>query len=847
MILSRALLRFLRRHPLQLLFAVIGVALGVAVVIGIDLANSSAARAFRLSAETLSGRASHQIIGGPQGLDEQTYARLRVEAGLRDLAPVVEGYAALPAAPGRTLRIFGVDPLAERPFRNYTPSLGEENQITRLLAEPGSALLLERLARRLELRVGERFVVEAGGRSRFLTLVGTLAAPDELTAQGLDHLIIVDIATAQETLDHLGRLSRIELILPEGAQGEARLAALRPLLPAGAEIIPASTRQEAMARMTRAFQLNLNALSLLALVVGMFLIYNTLAFSVLQRRPLLGILRTLGVSRLQIFRLILGEALLIGLAGTLCGLLLGVGLGQGLLRMVTRTINDLYFVLNVEQLELSPWSLFKGIALGLGATLGAALMPAWEATRAAPRLALTRSVLESRRRRLAPWVALAGLLLAALGGLLLMLPGKSLVLSFLALFAVILGYALAVPGLLLLLLRLLQTPLGLAGGILGRMAARDLAATLSRGGVATAALVVAVAATIGVGLMIGSFRLSVAQWLESYLRADIYISTPSAGFEAGRAPLDPELVEELTRVPGVAFATRARHLLLEEPAGVTELFAVDIPPRAQPGYRFGSGDPREIWRRFDQEPVVIVSEPFAYHRDLRVGDPLELRTDRGPVAFRILGIHRDYGSDLGRVTLSRAIFARYWDAEGVDALGLYLDPGQDADQLAEELRALAGERGPLVIYSNRALREASLATFDRTFAITAVLRLLAVLVAFVGILNALMAMQIERARELAVLRANGLTPRQLWCLVSAETGLLGLCAGLLALPLGIAQALALIHVINRRSFGWTMETLPAPDVLGQALLLALGAALLAGLYPAWRMARTSPALALREE
>ncbi|WP_305043368.1 ABC transporter permease [Geoalkalibacter sp.] len=847
MILTRAGLRFLRRHPLQLLFAVIGVALGVAVVIGIDLANGSAARAFRLSAQTLSGQASHQIIGGPQGLEEETYARLRVAGGLRDIAPVVEGYVALPAVPGQTLRIFGIDPLAEGPFRSYTPRLAGGADVTRLLVEPGSALLLEGLAQRLDLALGETFLVESGGRSLRLTLAGTLSAPDELTARALDHLIVVDIATAQETLGQLGRLSRIDLILPEGVAGETRRAAIRALLPPATQIIPASTRGEVMAQMTRAFQLNLNALSLLALVVGMFLIYNTLAFSVLQRRPLLGILRTLGVGRAQIFRLILGEALLIGMAGTLLGLLLGVGLGQGLLRLVTRTINDLYFVLNVSQLDLSPWSLAKGVALGLGATLGAALVPAWEATRAAPRLALTRSTLESQQRRLAPWIALAGLVLAALGGLGLILPGRSLVLSFLALFAVILGYALAVPGLLLLLLRLLQAPLGLAGGLLGRMAARDLGAALSRSGVATAALVVAVAATIGVGLMIGSFRLTVAQWLESYLRADIYISTPSAGFEAGRAPLDPQLAEELARAPGVAFATRARHLLLDDPGGSTELFVVDIPPRAQPGYRFKSGDPQRIWREFDREAVVIVSEPFAYHRNLRVDDLLELRTDQGPIAFRILGIHSDYGSDQGRVTLSRAVFARYWHAEGVDALGLYLEAGQDADRLAETLRALAGDRQQLVIYSNRALREASLATFDRTFAITAVLRLLAVLVAFVGILNALMAMQIERSRDLAVLRANGLTPRQLWRLVSAETGLIGLCAGLLALPLGIVQALALIHVINRRSFGWTMQTVLAPDILGQALLLALGAALLAGLYPAWRMARTSPALALREE
>ncbi|KIH75992.1 putative ABC transport system permease protein [Geoalkalibacter ferrihydriticus] len=847
MILARAGWRSLARHPLQLLFAVIGVALGVAVVIGIDLANSSASRAFRLSADTLSGSTTHQIIGGPQGLDEDVYRRLRVEAGVRHSAPIVEGYAELPGVPGLTMRILGIDPLADGPFRTYTPSLETTADFTRLLVEPGSAFLLDTTARRLGLSLNEAWRVDTLGTSVSLTLSGVLSAPDEITARALDNLIIVDIATAQETLGLLGRLSRIDLILPAGPSGQALAAEIEALLPPAATLVSASARADVMAQMTRAFQLNLTAMSLLALVIGMFLIYNTLTFAVLQRRPLLGILRTLGVTRAQIFRLILGEALLIGLAGTLLGLLLGVGLGQGLLSLVTRTINDLYFVLHVQHLEVTAWSLLKGVALGVGATLAAAFIPAVEATRTPPRRVLMRSTVESAQRRRAPRMALLGLIIAALGALALILPGNSLILSFLALFAVIAGYALAVPGLMLALLRALSAPLGRLGGVLGKMAGRNLGASLSRSGVATAALAVAVAATIGIGLMIGSFRLSVAQWLESYLRADIYITTPSVGFEAGRTPLEPRLVEELSQAPGVELATRARHLLLEGAQGTLELFVAEIPPRAQAGYEFKSGDPTRIWQAFATQPAVLVSEPFAYHRGLGRGDLLELRTDRGPVKFEVAGIYMDYGSDQGRVTLSRNIFTRYWDERGSDALGLYLKPGLEAETVAAELRALAGGRQQVVVYSNRSLREASMATFDRTFAITAVLRLLVIIVAFIGILNALMAMQIERAREMAVLRANGLTPRQVWRLVTAETGLIGLVAGLLALPLGLVQALVLIHVINRRSFGWTMQTYLAPDIVLQALLLAVVAALLAGLYPAWRMARTSPALALREE
>ncbi len=430
------------------------------------------------------------------------------------------------------------------------------------------------------------------------------------------------------------------------------------------------------------------------------------------------------------------------------------------------------------------------------------------------------------------------------GGALFLLPGRSISLAFSALFALIAGYALIVPWLATVLLHHIQSATGRAFGLLGKMAARSLSASISRTGVATAALVVAVSATIGVGIMIGSFRLTLVHWLESYLRADIYVTAAVSG---SRSPLQPAVLADLTHLPGVRFVTRARHLDLAAPGGSTSLFVVDMPAESFAGYDFASGDPEKIRQALLTSPAVIVSEPYAYRHQLRRGDTISLRTAGGEREFAVAGVFTDYSSDRGRVVVSRPVYERYWDDRTVDALGLYLAPQADVEKTIAAVRRTVGERQQLTVYSNRGLRETSLATFDRTFAITSVLRLLAILIAFVGILNALMAMQIERARELAVLRATGLTPGQLWGLVSGETGLIGLLAGILALPLGILQALVLILIINRRSFGWRMQVELDPAILGQALLLALAAALLAGLYPAWRMARTPPALALREE
>jgi putative ABC transport system permease protein len=818
--------------------------MGVAVVVAVDLANDSARRAFVQSAATLAGQATHQIVAGPGGLPEDLYRRLRISEGIEPAAPLIEGYATVAERPEEVLRLLGIDPFAEAAFRDYSPTVGGEVDLARLLTEPASGLLSAATAARLGVTVGGELALEVGGARRSLTVLALL--PEEDAGSRLDQLLVTDIATAQELLGRTGRLTRIDLRLPDTAEGANLLERLQTLIPPGATLVPAGLRGESMVQMTRAFSFNLSALSLLALVVGMFLIYNTMSFSVLQRRGLLGMLRAQGVTRREIFALILGEALLVGGLGTALGLLLGVLLGQGLVGMVTRTINDLYFVMAVHGVTLHAPNILKWLALGLGATVLSALLPAREAATVTPRLAMSRSSLESSRRRLAPQAALAGLVLLLLGILLALGDERSLAAGFILLFAVLAAFALATPYLTLLAARLLQPVMAFSFGLLGRMAARSIGASLSRTGVATAALVIAISATIGVAVMIGSFRQTVSHWLESYLTADLYVTAPGPSRGEARPPLLMPLVDLLSSAPEARAVSRLRHARLETGGEPLEILAVDLPSAARSGYEFLGGDSRAIWAAFDAG-ALIISEPFAWHHRLQPGDRLTLRTDRGETSFPVAGIFRDYGSDRGRVTMDGGIYRQWWDDTEIDSLGLYLHEGVDPERTAAALAARASAIGEVHIYANRGLRESSMAIFDRTFAITAVLRLLAVAVAFVGILNALMAMQVERSRELAMLRATGVTHSQVWLLVSGETALLGTIAGLLAIPLGLAQAWVLIHVVNRRAFGWTMETWIDPLVLVQALALAVGAALLAGIWPAWRLARTSPALALREE
>ena len=857
-VLWRASLRYLLRHPWQMGLSFVGVALGVAVVVAIDLANASAQRAFLLSTDSVVGRATHQIVGGSRGIPEDIFRAVRIEAGIRLAAPVVEGDVAAPDYPGRTFRVLGVDPFAEAPFRPYLAGLNSRGQtaLVSFLTRPATAIMSYGTGRELGLGLAgdpatagqaDQLTVRAGGVRQRLSIIALLEPADALSRRALDSLLVTDIATAQELLSLTGRLSRIDLIMPAGPPGQAALAKIRAVLPPGAEVRSAAARSQSVAQMTRAFSLNLSALSLLALIVGMFLIYNTMTFSVVQRRGLIGALRVVGVTRREIFSLIVAEAGLLGLLGTAAGLLLGVVLAQGLVRLVTQTITDLYFVVSVRELTISGLGLLKGLGLGLGASLVAALAPALEATATQPRAVLNRSTLEARSQRLVPWAAVAGVCLALIGAGLLLLPSRDLILSFGGLFTIFLGCVLVTPVAVVGLLRAVQLLVGTRTDIVGRLCIRSVLASLSRTAVAIAALMVAVSVTVGVGIMIESFRQTVAYWLENALQADIYVAPPSLVSRWNEGTLDPAVVARLSAAPGVEAVSTYRRVSVESPTGRVQLVALQLDVGRYASYRFVEGRPEAVWAAFETERTVIVSEPYAYHHRLRMGDAVRLRTDRGVQDFRVAGIFADYGSDRGLVMMSRRTYEQFWHDRGVSSLGLWLSTDRDVTAMLASLRRLVGSVQEVEMRSNRSLRQASLEIFDRTFTITSVLHLLTTAVAFIGVLSALMALQLERERELGVLRATGFTPRQVWGLVTAQTGLMGLLAGLLALPVGLMLASVLVFVINRRSFGWTLELEIIPGLLVQAVLLAVLAALLAGMYPAFRMSRTSPALALREE
>ncbi|MFT4872510.1 ABC transporter permease [Congregibacter sp.] len=817
----RASARFYLQHPLQLMLTLLGIALGAAVIIAVALATRAATVSFDRSLTALAGPMSHELRALEGPLDEGIYTELRLKSGLHQIMPVIS----VPLTFGdAVIDLVGLDPLAmtgNAAAPGALPAAAGVN-IAALMTSPDAVIASASIAERAGLEEGTASLASIEGRPVSIRPVSIFpAAPGDWFGD----VLLADIAMVQDISGRSGELDRIQLQLsPEAA------TLLRDNLPAGTELRAFDDQRQTFDDMTLAFRTNLAAMSLLAILVGAFLVYNAMAFAVVQRTPTFAILRMLGATPSQLFRRLLLEATVLGLLGGVLGILLGIMLGQSLLVLVTRTVSDLYVRINATAPDITVTQLAAVLAITLAAVLIATLAPARAAAKTAPATLERESA--SQDDRAGPGLLLTALVLVLSCPVLIALSGQSLITGFVALFLLIAGYSLLCAAVLRLLLGAMVHAVAGSGGVSLQLALRGLQSALPRTAPAIVALTVAVSATVGVSIMIGSFRTSVESWLDATLQGDLYIYDAREG-----KGLDPALADLLADVPGVQRMSAARQKSLRLDGEMLSVLVLDAGMAQSRHFELLAGAEDAAARLLREGGGLLVSEPLANRRGLSLGDTLALTTPQGIRNYPIKGIYRDFASSYGAAVLPFSDYAKHWQDREISTLAVILDPEADADTVQQHILALAAaQKLDLQVIFNNQISERSLAIFDRTFVITDVLRALVVLVAFVGIVSALMALFLERRREFAILRATGVTPGQLQALVLAQAALSGALAGLLALPLGGAMSLLLIDVINQRSFGWTMATVIDGSVVLNALLLAVFAAALAAIWPARRLA-----------
>ncbi len=872
------------------LTTIAGIALGIGVVIAIQLTNSSSVRGFETALDTVSGRASIEILGSG-GIDETLLPSLGWLRQFGPVSPVIEGDMAIVTAdttgrarpgtaPGLTLpnraeavKVLGVDILRDRTLRDYavgayaTPdgqastapgapgARGTEltsQSFLALLTSSQSIVITEKLARRRGYKLGDEIRLLAGDRVN--TYVIRALLEDKGPARVMDgSFVLMDIAAAQLAFARLGRIDRIDVQIeraptaldasraPTSADLDAAAEAIGTRLPAGLTAARPSRRGQQVERMLAAFHMNLSALSWVALVVGLFLVYNTATVSVLARRDEVGMLRALGVTRRQVLALFLGEAALMGLAGTALGLGLGRLLADAAVGVTGATVSTLYIASAAAPPSLEWTHVLLALAIGVPLSLLAATVPALEASRVPPTAAMRGADQLDTRVRLRPRTFVVPVLvLAAAFGLAQLGPvGGIPLFGYLSAFVTILGASLLVPALVYGMARAVRAPLRRLLGVEGVLAHAHLSSAIPRLSISIAALSVSLAMMVAVAVMIGSFRDTVVYWVGQTLQADLFIGPGVQPTTGSGQSLSNTVVEAVRAHPGVEAVDTFRNLDLVYQGNLVVLAAGQFDVVLSHGALLfkAPADGRAALAAAVGTDTVVVSEAFANRYGTRPGDTLQLATRAGERPFAVSGVYYDYAIDRGVIVMDQRTFAKHFTDQPPTSLAVYLRDGADPEQVRQEIIDGLDEGHRAFIYTNRLLRAEVLRIFDSTFAITYALELIAVVVAMLGVAGTLLTLVIERRRELTMLRLIGAARRQVQRVVVIEAALIGAASMSIGLVVGLALSVLLVYVINVQSFGWTIQFRVPVPFLAQVSLLVVVATALAGFVPARRATR----------
>jgi putative ABC transport system permease protein len=805
-----------------------GVACGVAAVVGMTMSAQTALKSFSKAIEFLRGKATHSIQRPAGPMEEGLLLKLGRDPAVEWFSPVIDRRLRL--GNGELVRLLGIDPFLDRAIR---PEISKVEFLERKASDPEN--LLSFLIDEKAIFVDNDLKSELGVASIKIleTAKGPLHVKGSFPNPSGEPLVIMDIGHVQKLYQLQGYVDRVDLILSDESGFITRWGK-------GFLIQSAFQRSETFSAMLQAFRLNLEALSLLALFVGVFLIYNTAMFTVVSRRRDTGILRSLGANRMEILVAFLSEILILGIIGGALGGLIGYFLTRFLTGLIGSSISNLYFFLRPEPVTWSSWILITGVLLGCSASLFGGAIPLFELIRTDPIKALSGRVASHESARKAQRAALAGFLVLLLSLVLFLLPETHIYVGFAGVFGFVLGVSLLTGVALVVLHPVVRKILGTLGRLPGKVAAGNIRQNLGRTGVAIAAFMISLSMSIGLGSMIGSFRQSLIWWMGTQIRGDLYVG------KILEAEVPEDFYEEIRKMDGLGGVHPYRNvqtLYRNTSINVSAVDASVLEKYARFGWLKGGN---ENWEMVKQGGVIL-SESFSRRFGVKSGETITLEGIQGPTEFKVGAIFYDYTTEHGLVMMDRPIFLKTFGDRTLNNIGIFIDPDNPhRAELIQEVRKRAEARG-LPVLTGAQLHENILNVFDTTFAITRSMRAIAIVVAFFGIAGALLTLFIERSREFGIYRALGFSTGQVAKMTLMEGLGMGLVSFLFSMAVGTMLAVLLIKVINIRSFNWTIFYYPAlqPYLLTgvTAILASIGAAA----YPIWKVYRTYPQIQIREE
>ncbi len=864
--------RSLWQNKVRTGLTIVGIMLGVGILLAINLANDMALNNFKDTLDRIAGTNNLTIRPTQTDtLDETMLYRLRwlwqahgrIHPGIEQTALYFDPKASTQnpkttsistnSDPRAVIQMIGMDMIGavQADTGDMKLQSGAGNGLS--ILEPNHVFIGSTLAKTHHLKPGDTFQVLINDQVQPLIVSGVLSAGGLGSAYG-GNLASMDLSTAQ-TLFHLeGRLSKIDLEVPE-ADLLAIQDKLNRELPSGISAQRPSQRGAQVEKMLQAYRYNLTTLSFIALLVGMFLIYNTMSIAIIRRRPEIGTLRAIGVSQRAIFMLFLGEAAFIGVIGTVLGLGFGVFLAQFTIKAVALTVAALYTGEILDAFSINPAMLAAGFGFGLLMTLIGAIAPVLEAMGVSPAEASRRASYETRVEKYAGRLGWAGLAMAAISVIAAFQPAINglPLFGFVSALALILAVALLMPLVLRWILNTLLPLLGMVFQTEGRLAGLILKGALGRTAVAVVSLMIGIAMMASLAIMISSFRKTVITWVDQTIRADLWVEPASRMDSKQTGRMNPVAIAAIRNTPGVAAVDTFYEFPIEFKGNPTRLGVGDFDTLGKYGHLLFMNNEATgpVLERTLHAPALIATEAFATRNHQKAGDVITLETPSGPQAFKIEALYYDYSSDLGYLIMPRKWYRQFYHNDAVSNLAVYLKPHTDTEVIRQQIFAETSKPGKgfsrLLIRSNGELRAEVLRVFDRTFSITYALHGIAIIVALLAVMNSLFAMVLEARREYGIVRYLGGSAWQIIRIVLIKAGLLGIFGGVSGLGVGFALSILLIEVINKQSFGWTIRfDVPLPFLL-QTLLLVVGTALLAGLIPARFASKTPSPQVIRSE
>jgi putative ABC transport system permease protein len=704
-------------------------------------------------------------------------------------------------------------------------------------------LLTEGWAKTLGLSLGDELeLVAPTGQVRF-RVVGLLAS-EGLARLNMGQVGLTTLATAQRAFERAGRLDQVDVVAAPGVDSETLQARLEAALGQGWRVFHPASKGELVDRMLQAILGGMGFIGMMALVVGAFLIYNTFATTVAERTRELGLLRALGAGRGQIVRLVLAEVAALGLLGAGLGVLLGIGMADGMGRVAGAVVNS-----ELSRLVVLPGHVLSGLAMGVILALMAGLAPALRAGR----LPVVEAIQQRRQGdgRASRRQVFVGLALAVSGLAVTIVHAiqpleTPFELAYLVLMAVLIGAGLLLPAAIPRLAQLAGAALGRLGAE-GQLGGRNLARSPGRAALTAGALMFGLAAVVIIGGTVSSAVETTQEYMDTTLASGLWVSAPQ--------PLPrSQLTAEFEALPGVELvgsgALLPTRLILPDQTELPIIFTVFDPRRLEKGsflFAPDGGTQEEAAARLTAGGSVMISGPLREWYGLDLGDTVRLQTIEGVVGFEVVGVIFDVAASGYVVQGVWKDANRYFGTDQASILAIDLAPGADPAAVAERILQGWGDTYNLRVETQEDFVARALVMSDSYLALNNAAVLVSVLVAALGVVNTLLMNVLERRREIGMLRSLGMTRGQVVRLILSESAAMGLLGGVLGTILGVwLLRFALDSTVSVSGYKSLLYVFPLQAVV-TCVMIALVVPPLAGLWPAWQGARANIVEALRSE